>query len=46
MTSAKNNETNKNSSYTFLDNFNNIDSQELSEYTRAYLNSYMYAARP
>jgi hypothetical protein len=46
MTSAKNNETNKNSSYNFLDNFNNIDSQELSEYTRAYLNSYMSAARP
>ena len=46
MTSAKNNETNKNSSYNFLENFNNIDTQELSEYTKAYLNSYMSAARP
>ena len=46
MTSAKNNEINKNNSYNFLDNYNNIDSQELSEYTKAYLNSYMSAARP
>ena len=46
MTSAKNTETNKNISYNFLENYNNIDSQELSEYTKAYLNSYMSAARP
>ena len=32
--------------YNFLYNYDNLDSQELSEYTRAYLNSYMSAARP
>ena len=44
MTSAKNMETSNN--YNFLYNYDNLDSQELSEYTRAYLNSYMSAARP
>jgi len=44
MTSAKNTETTNN--YNFLYNYDNLDSQELSEYTRAYLNSYMSAARP
>ena len=42
MTSAKNTETTNN--YNFLYNYDNLDSQELSEYTRAYLNSYMSAA--
>ena len=44
MTTTKNNDEKNN--FHFLDNFNNIDTPELSEYTRAYLNSYMSAARP
>ena len=45
MTTSKVKETETNN-YNFLVNFNNIDSQELSEYTKAYLNSYMSASRP
>ena len=45
MTTNKNNNQNNNN-FNFLDNFNNLDSQELSEYTRAYLNSYISVARP
>ena len=44
MTTSKNNEEKIN--FNFLDNLNNIDTPELSEYTRVYLNSYMSAARP
>ena len=29
-----------------MDNLNNLDSQELSEYTQAYLNSYISSSRP
>ena len=32
--------------FNFLDNLNNLDSQELSEYTQAYLNSYISSSRP
>ena len=45
MTTSKVKETETNN-YNFLVNFNNIDSQELSEYTKAYLNSYMSASTP
>ena len=45
MTYAKNKETTI-SNFNFLDEYNNINTQELSEYTKAYLTSYMSTARP